>query len=280
MRKRKARRKSPQKPSVRGLTPRQKLFIGEYIKDMNGARSYLRAGYKVNVKVAAVNASKLLAKANISTAINDALGRRLGKLDISNDTVLQEIAKMAFGNMMDYIKVQEDGTACVDLSKLTREQAAAIHELSFEEAMDGNGEDARQIKKVKFKLADKKGNLELLGKYLKLWNETTPLITPEIQGIMNDVVAGTLPVKDAAYKINSLGMPLPEAVKIDFAKQEPAPSDTTQGAVTNDEIMRRYEEQMRLVGEQIAVVMPERAVVVAGMKKELEGRDMFVDGDQ
>ncbi len=280
VRKRKAGRKNPRKPSVRGLTPRQKLFIGEYTKDMNATRAYLRAGYKVSEKVAQANSARMLSNAIISTAINDALGRRLGRMDISNDTVLQEIAKLAFGNMMDYIKIQADGTAYIDLSNLTREQAAAIHELSFEEAMDGNGDDARQIKKVKFKLADKKGNLELLGKYLKLFNETTPVINPEMQAIMNEVVAGTMPVKNAAYKINSLGMPLPEAVKIDFTKQVPVPPDTTQGAVTNDEIMKRYAEQMRLVGEQIAVVMPERAVVVADMKKDLESRDMFVDGEQ
>jgi phage terminase small subunit len=43
--------------------------------------------------------------------------------------------------MLDYISVGENGTARVDLSKLSREQAAAISEITVEEFTERTGED-------------------------------------------------------------------------------------------------------------------------------------------
>ena len=59
----------------------------------------------------------------------------------------------------------------VDLSKVTRDQAAAIHEITVDEYMEGKGEDARRVKRTRFKLCDKDRSLELLGKHLKLFTE-------------------------------------------------------------------------------------------------------------
>jgi hypothetical protein len=72
--------------------------------------------------------------------------------------------------LMQASRVQEDGTAFVDLSKLTRpkfrtvartrDQAAAIQEIHTKEDVEGRNEDRRSIRKVKFKLAEKKGALD------------------------------------------------------------------------------------------------------------------------
>jgi len=73
--------------------------------------------------------------------------------------------------MHDYIKTNAMGNAYIDLSALTRDQAAAIQEITVEEYTEGRGEEARDIKRTKFKLAEKRGSLELLGKYLKMFTD-------------------------------------------------------------------------------------------------------------
>jgi len=86
---------------------------------------------------------------------------RKRRLSISADAVLQELARIAFANMMDYMTIQE-GDAYVDLSKVTREQAAAIQEITSETYIDGyegKGEEEKPIvvKRTKFKLGEAAG---------------------------------------------------------------------------------------------------------------------------
>ncbi len=112
-----------------------------------------------------------LRKPQIAAAIAEAQAERADRLKIDADTVLQEIAKLAYVNMRDFIRLTPDGDAYVNLSNLTREQAAALAEVTIEDFVDGRGEDARNVRRVKIKLADKKGSLELLGKHLGLFTE-------------------------------------------------------------------------------------------------------------
>ena len=80
--------------------------------------------------------------------------------------VIEELARMAFANMLDYMSVTADGDAYVDLSQMTREQAAAVSEVIVEDFMDGRGDKARQVRRVRFKLADKRAALVELAKQL------------------------------------------------------------------------------------------------------------------
>lgn len=161
------------------MTPKQQLFVKEYLVDLNATRAYIAAGYSENG--AEVSASKLLRNAKVKAEIAKATLRIAKKLDITAEKVLGELAKMGFSNMLDYIKVQE-GEAVVDLSAMTREQAAAIQEITSEVYVDGyvgTGEDRQpiKVKRTKFKLAEKRGSLELLGRYLKLFAEKDPAPT-------------------------------------------------------------------------------------------------------
>ena len=56
-------------------------------------------------------------------------------------------------NMLDYVEV-EGKDAIVDMSALTRDQAAAISEVTVETYMEGKGEDAERVKHTKIKLLD------------------------------------------------------------------------------------------------------------------------------
>ena len=150
------------------LNDRQQSFIREYLDpngaNLNGTQAAIRAGY--SPKTASEQASRLLANVKIANEIERLRARRAGRLEITADRVLRELALLGFSNMQDYIGTTEDGSAFVDLSELDRDRAAAIQEITVEQYMVREGEDSKGVRRTKFKLADKRGSLELLGKHL------------------------------------------------------------------------------------------------------------------
>ncbi len=152
------------------LTPKQERFVAEYLIDLNATQAAIRAGY--SAKTARQIGQENLSKPVVQAAISTGKEKQLDKLGITADRVLQEIAKLAFSNMGDYIRVEEDGRLSgLDFSKLTREQAAAIQEVT-EDTTGGSGDgERRQVLRTRFKLADKGINLERLGKHLKLFTD-------------------------------------------------------------------------------------------------------------
>src|SRR5437879_5316168 len=96
----------------------------------------------------------------------------MNKLEITAEKVLNELALMGFANMFDYVQITPGGEAYVDLSKITREQAAAIQEITVDETGGGSGDNKREaVQRTRFKLASKRDSLELLGKHLKLFTD-------------------------------------------------------------------------------------------------------------
>lgn len=252
----------------RRLTPRQQRFIEEYLKNLNATQAYLRV-YEVSESVARRNAARLLTNADISAVIHDRLGQRLGRFKISNESTLQELACIAFSNMANYLRIQEDGTAVIDLTNLTAGQKAAIAEVSYENTGEGT-------RRVRIRLANKLTALELLGKYLKLFSDTTPRISPKVARILKAVQDGTTTVRDAALEINRLGLPLPEVLQIELSRMspEPPPPDLPAG-ISDEELERRHQEVMRKIEEEKNKWLPGRIAEVADLKKELTGRDSF-----
>ena len=78
---------------------------------------------------------------------------------ITKERVAVELGRIGFANMMDYMRVGPSGDPVLDFSKLTREQAAALIEVTVDDYLEGRGKEAREVLKVKFKLADKRAAL-------------------------------------------------------------------------------------------------------------------------
>jgi phage terminase small subunit len=78
--------------------------------------------------------------------------------------VAEELSKIGFANMKDYMRVGPHGDPVLDFSAITRDQAAALIEVTVDDYVDGRGEDARDVRKVKFKLADKRAALMDIAK--------------------------------------------------------------------------------------------------------------------
>lgn len=173
------------------LTPRQKMFVREYLIDLNATKAAERAGYSKNT--AKEQGSRLLTDVAIAAAVAEKTEQRLEKLDITADWVLRELRLLAGSNMLDYVKITDDGKAVVDLSRLTRDQAAAITEISVDEVQERDlGGELIPVIRTKFKLADKRGALVDLGKHLKLFTDTVKVegdLKVEVQDVKQKLLA-------------------------------------------------------------------------------------------
>jgi phage terminase small subunit len=82
--------------------------------------------------------------------------------------VLEELSRLARANLQDYVG---DDDITLPVQSLTRDQAAAVQERTVEYYIEGRGDDAKTVKRVKFKLADRLRALELIGKHHALFTE-------------------------------------------------------------------------------------------------------------
>lgn len=129
------------------------------------------AGFKRNDG----NASKLAARPEVRARVKEITGAAAEKVGIGIEQVFAELVKIGFGNMLDYMQVQ-NGQPFFDFSALSRDQAACIQELVVDthNERDGEGRDSEviQVRRVRFKLADKRAALVDIGRHLGMFKKT------------------------------------------------------------------------------------------------------------
>lgn len=175
------------------LTPKQEAFAYAYIETGNASEAYRRS-YNVspNAKPNTVEkrACELLKNGKVAGRVAQLKAELKERHEVTIDRVVQELALLGFSNMLDYVRTTSDGDAYVDLSDLTREQAAAISEVVVEEYTEGRGEDSRNVKRTKFKLSDKRSALVELGKHLGMFKADKELtLTHTVSKELKDLLA-------------------------------------------------------------------------------------------
>ena len=151
------------------------LFVQGMMAHGNKMRAYKNA-FKADCKDKFPSSyrrrvDKLLEQPHIINYL-EAMQREIqARLVIDNKRILNEVASVAYANFTDFVVVEEDGRVETDLSGLTRDQWAAINELSIKTFMEKDGDDFKPVTVTTFKLAPKLAALELLGKHKKLWTD-------------------------------------------------------------------------------------------------------------
>ncbi len=148
---------------------RYEAFAREYVVDLNGKRAAIAAGY--SERTAEVKASQLLRTVKCRALIDKLQSKRASKLELKADKVIEELQRIAFSNLQDYISVNADGQPDVDLSSLTRDQAAALSEFTVDTTGGTGDGERRQVLRTKIKLADKLKAAELLCRHLGMFND-------------------------------------------------------------------------------------------------------------
>ena len=77
------------------LTPKQRAFVNEYVKDLNATQAVLRAGYKMTNAAARTQGARLLANANVQKAVQETQETRAKASRITSEWIIQQVAKIA-----------------------------------------------------------------------------------------------------------------------------------------------------------------------------------------
>ena len=144
-------------------TLREMRFAMYYIETLNKRESAIRAGY--SPKDADQRAWRLVRRPRVRALIERLQERFSRDMRIETEQVLREYANVGFVNVADFI----DSEGRIDLSKVGREQLAAVSSIETETYVDGKGEDAQEVKRVKLRFHSKTDALEALSKHLGLF---------------------------------------------------------------------------------------------------------------
>jgi phage terminase small subunit len=153
----------------RSLNPKQELFALEYLKDLNATQAAIRAGY--SERTADRIGSRLLGNVGVASRVREALEERKARVKVEADEVLAELLICLRSSVADY-EVSPEGR--IQLSDGARpEQIRAISGVKrrVKRYVEGKGEDAEpvEVEEIEYKLWDKVGTANLLGKHLGLF---------------------------------------------------------------------------------------------------------------
>ena len=145
---------------AKGLTPKQSLFVAEYLVDLNATQAAIRAGY--SPKTANEQAARLLAKASAQQAVQAGMAKREKRTAITADRVLEQYARLAF---FDIRNLYDTDGNLKDLRDLDDETATAVAGVEFVE-MPGSRAVVRKVR-----LVDRRAALADVGKHLGMFIE-------------------------------------------------------------------------------------------------------------
>lgn len=160
----------------RKLTPKQARFVDEYLIDLNATQAAARAGYSKHT--ANEQGSRLLANVSVHFALTAAMKARENRTHITQDRVLQELARLAFSDIRKAFN--DDGT--LKLPKdLDDDTAAALAGIDTTSTSLGDREDPATLLTKKVKIVDKNGALTLAMRHLGMLNDKLQIDAPMVR---------------------------------------------------------------------------------------------------
>lgn len=142
------------------LTKKQRVFVDEYLIDLNATQACIRAGY--SARNADVIGPQLLGKTWVAEAIQSAMRERSARTGITADRVVAEIAKIAFADPRKVMQWGPDGVELLPSNSLSDEDAAIISEVSESRSETGGS--------LKVKLYSKLDALEKLARHIGVYD--------------------------------------------------------------------------------------------------------------
>lgn len=174
------------------MTNAQRRFCDEYLMDLNATRAYKVAYSRCKKdETANVNGSKLLRNTKVQEYIAEKMKEREQRTEVTQDRVVQELAKIAFFNIKDIYNTDGTLKRIKDIDNETAKAISSVKTLQRAGSMKINinpeGKDEElpiehiPEQTIEFKANDKVKALELLGKHLGMFSDVNVNMKNAIQ---------------------------------------------------------------------------------------------------
>ncbi|ETD45777.1 TPA: terminase small subunit [Pseudomonas aeruginosa] len=144
------------------LTKKQRLFVDEYLLDLNATQAAIRAGY--STRRATEIGYQLLQRPEVAQAIQAAMAERSQRTQVEADYVIRRLREI---DEMDVLDILEDDGSFRSIRDWPRAWRQFLSGIEIAELFEGRGDDRRiagVLRKVKW--PDKLRNLELLSRHV------------------------------------------------------------------------------------------------------------------
>jgi len=136
------------------LTPKQQVFVDEYLIDFNATQSAIRAGY--SKKTAYFQGPRLLKNVNVCLEIKKAMEKRSEKTRIDSEGVLRRLSEEVEADLADLYNKDGSIKSVNDWPLIWRQ--------GLVDSFDQIGEGETQVTKLRF--ANRGKRLEMLGRHV------------------------------------------------------------------------------------------------------------------
>lgn len=144
------------------LNDKQRLFVSEYMIDLNATQAAIRAGY--SEKTAHSQGPRLLDDVGVKAAIEELRAKRSEKTQIDAEWVLRRLAAEAEADIADLYN-EAGGLKPVHEWPLIWRQGL-VAGVDIEQIKGPDGSTAGEVAKIK--LSDRVRRLELIGKHVRV----------------------------------------------------------------------------------------------------------------
>ncbi|HEJ9774090.1 TPA: terminase small subunit [Pseudomonas aeruginosa] len=144
------------------LTKKQRLFVDEYLLDLNATQAAIRAGY--STRRAAEIGYQLLQRPEVAQDIQAAMAERSKRTEVEADYVIRRLREI---DEMDVLDILEDDGSFRSIRDWPKAWRQFLSGIEIAELFEGRGDDRRiagVLRKVKW--PDKLRNLELLSRHV------------------------------------------------------------------------------------------------------------------
>lgn len=156
------------------LTDRQQRFVDEYLIDLNATQAAIRAGY--SARTANEQGAQLLAKLSVAEAVARAKAERSGRLGITAERVLEELAALGFAKLSDFAHWDTDSFELTDSDQIDARAVLAVTQKTT--TMTSDSGDIIIKRERGIKLHDKVATLKLIGQHIGMFPERHELSGP------------------------------------------------------------------------------------------------------